>query len=522
MPRLKRKKSAEDAGSQGSASKANPSSRGRGRRSGAAGGDHLAAHLFVRALGLVYLLAFVSLGWQIGGLVGRDGVFPFGRLLAAAKAQLGSAAWQQVPTLLWLSSSDDALDAVWLLGATAAVLVLFGRLVAPALALAWLCYLSLVVVGGEFLEFQWDSLLLETGLLAIFLLPPALHSRFGDGAPFKAPLWLLRFLLFRLMWGSGLVKLLSGDPSWRSLKALEVHYETQPLPSIFGWWAHQMPPAMHQAATLLMFLVELLAPLLIFAPARLRRLAFLPLAGLQLVIAATGNYGFFNLLSLALCLLLLDDAAFPRRWASRVKPQLPTVAGRILEFAFWPLGAVLGLLALVVFASATLRIKADWPQPLVSLYQRAAPFRSVSSYGLFAVMTMERRELFVEGSRDGREWEAYTFKWKPEDPREAPSFVAPHMPRLDWQMWFAALGTPDGSFIRTLLSRLAEGDRAVLELFAHNPFPDGPPNFLRVRRERWRFTDRATRSATGAWWSRQDEADFLPPTATDRLILPAF
>jgi lipase maturation factor 1 len=513
MPRLKRKKSPEGAGERAPA--AEP--RSRSRRGGAVGGDQLASHLFVRALGLVYLLAFLSLGWQIGGLAGRDGVFPFARFLAAAKAQLGAGAWREVPTLLWLSSSDDALDAVWLLGATAAVLAMVGRLVAPSLAAAWVCYLSLVVVGGDFLEFQWDSLLLETGLLAIFLLPPRLHSRFAEGAPYKAPLWLLRFLLFRLMWGSGLVKLLSGDPAWRSLKALEVHYETQPLPTVLGWWAHQLPPFLHQASALSMFLIELLAPLLIFAPAKYRRWAFWPLIGLQLLIVATGNYGFFNLLSLALCLLLLDDAAFPRRWARRVKTLPASGLQKVLGWSFWPLGAVLGLLALVVFASAGLRIRADWPQPLVSLYRLAAPLRSVNSYGLFAVMTMERHELFIEGSRDGREWQAYTFKWKPENPQEAPSFVAPHMPRLDWQMWFAALGSPDGSFFRTLLSRLAAGDRAVLELFAHNPFPDGPPNFLRVRKERWRFTDRETRKATGAWWSREDEGYFLPPTATDRL-----
>lgn len=523
MPRIRQKKGAIGAAADEAppaAAKTKQGSRGRPRRAAAAAGDQLGAHLFVRTLGFVYFVAFLSLGWQIHGLVGPQGVFPFASYLAAAKAQLGAGAWQQVPTLLWLAPSDDALDGVWLLGTAAALLVIFGRLVAPALAASWICYLSLVVVGRDFLAFQWDNLLLEAGLLAIFLLPPKLHLRFAEGAPAKAPLWLLRFLLFRLMLGSGLVKLLSGDASWRSLRALEVHYETQPLPTFLGWWAHQLPARAQQASALAMFAVELLAPFLVFAPPRLRRLAFWPLAALQLAIAATGNYGFFNLLSLALCLLLLDDAAFPRRWASRAKNEPPRGPAKLWEWAFWPLGAVLGLLALVVFLSATLRLKADWPAPLVSLYQKAAPFRSVGSYGLFAVMTQERRELFIEGSRDGREWREYTLRFKPEDPQEAPSFMAPHMPRLDWQLWFAALGASHDPFFLTLMARLAGGDAQALELFAHNPFPDGPPNFLRVRQERWRFTDRATRERTGQWWSRQDEGYFMPPTSSEKLAFP--
>lgn len=483
-------------------------------------GDVLGAHCFVRALGLVYFFAFLTLGWQIHGLVGPEGVFPFAPYLAAAKAQLGGSAWQQLPTLLFFSSSDDALDVLWLLGAAAGLLVLFGRLVAPALAFAWLAYLSLVVVGRDFLAFQWDNLLLEAGLIAIFLLPPKLHLRFAEGSPLKVPLFMLRFLLFRLMFGSGLVKLLSGDLSWRSLTALEVHYETQPLPTSLGWWAHQMPPALHQASAAGVFLVELAIPWLIFAPAKLRRLAFWPLAVFQLLIAATGNYGFFNLLTLALCLLLLDDAAFPRRLEARARPQILHGPARLFEWAFWPLAAVLGLLALAVFASAPLRLRPSWPGPLISLYQKVAPFRSVNSYGLFAVMTPERHELFIEGSRDGRVWKAYRLPHKPQDPKEAPGFLGPYLPRLDWQLWFVALGDDRSPFFLTLMGRLAEGEKGVLELFEHNPFPDGPPAFLRVREERWRFTDRATRARTGAWWTRQDEGDFYPATRAERLARP--
>lgn len=520
MPRIRQRKGKSSPEGEGAAPSPPPAKSRRRQARPAAGGDQVATHLFVRVLGGIYVLAFVSLGWQIQGLVGPQGVFPFTTYLAAAKSQLGGDAWRQVPTLLWFSSSESALDAVWLLGAVAATLVIFGRLVAPGLAVAWFCYLSLVVVGRDFLAFQWDNLLLETGLLAIFLLPLRLHLPFAQGSPLPVPLWLLRFLLFRLMLGSGLVKLFSGDPAWRSLSALTVHYETQPLPTPLGWWAHQLPAGVHQASAAAMFAIELLIPLLIFAPPRFRRLAFWPLAGLQVLIAATGNYGFFNLLTLALCLLLLDDGAFPAGLARRAKAEKLAGPQRIWEWAFWPAAAVLGLLSVVVFLSTTLRVRADWPSPLVSLYQQVAPLRSVNSYGLFAVMTQERHELFIEGSRDGREWKAYGLPFKPEDENEAPPMVAPHMPRLDWQLWFVALGERDSPFLLTLLGRLAEGDRAALELFAHNPFPDGPPAFVRVRKERWRFTDRATRAKTGAWWSRVDEGDFYPPTRGDRLSRP--
>lgn len=517
MPRIRRRKDAGETPPAGPPKAAGSAARQRSRPA-TAGGDTLGAHLFVRGLGLVYVAAFLSLGWQIHGLIGPRGVFPFAAYLAAAKAQLGAAACLKVPTLLWLWPSDDMLDVVWLLGLAAGLLILGGRLVAPSLALAWLAYLSLTVVGRDFLAFQWDNLLLEAGLLAIFLLPPRLRLDLGAGSPLRLPLWLLRFLLFRLMLGSGLVKLLSGDPSWRSLRALEVHYETQPLPTFLGFFAHQLPAWAQRASTLAMFAIELAVPFLIFAPPRLRRLAFWPLAALQLAIAATGNYGFFNLLTVVLCFLLLDDAAFPRRLARLARPAAARGAERLFEWSFWPLGAVLGLLALMVFAASLARSRIDWPAPLIRLYRAADSFRAVGSYGLFAVMTQERHELFIDGSRDGREWREYRFSFKPEDPGRFPPVMAPHLPRLDWLMWFAALGEPEDRFFRSLMASLARGDKGTLELFAHNPFPDGPPQFFRVRRERWRFTDRATRERSGAWWSRQDEGFFLPPTSAEKLL----
>src|SRR6185369_14085981 len=248
------------------------------------------------------------------------------------------------------------------------------------------------------------------------------------------------WLLFRLMFSSGFVKLASGDPTWRNLTALTFHYWTQPLPPWTAWFVAQSPVAFHKFACFVMFAIELGAPFLIVAPRRLRLIACGAMAGLQILIAATGNYAFFNLLSLALCVLLVDDASFPRTLRQRAAADPRASRGR------WPvliLAPVLGLVLLVsvMLFAGTLRLRVPWPAPAVSLARATLPFSAVGTYGLFMVMTTSRPEIVVEGSEDGVSWLAYEFRWKPGDPMRRPRFVAPHQPRLDWQMWFAALGT---------------------------------------------------------------------------------
>lgn len=498
------------------AAKENPS------RATAAGGDVLAAHVYLRGLGLVYFFAFLSLWVQAEGLFGSRGILPMTPYLSAAQEHLGQASFWRLPTLFWLGSSDLALNLVCLLGLAAGLAVLAGRLVVPALIIAWASSLSLVTVGREFLGFQWDSLLLEAGFLTIFLFPPALKSPFGVGAPASWPLWLLRFLLFRLMVSSGLVKLLSGDATWRELSALSFHYETQPLPTWLGWWAHQLPASWQAFSVAMMFAIELVVPLLIFAPARWRRFAFPPFLLLQVLIATTGNYGFFNVLSLLLATLTMSDSCFPRRLRAKAHVHKAGLVDRTWRLTFIPVGTVVALLALLTFA-ATLRVLPNLPEPLRGLWSRAAPLRSVNSYGLFAVMTQERLEIVIEGSRDGREWRAYDFSFKPSDAKQRPAFAAPHMPRLDWQMWFAALGQAEQNpWFYAFLRRLGEGSPTVLELLARNPFPEGPPAFLRARLERYRFTDRPTRAQTGQWWRREEAGVYLQQVAVEKLLIEEF
>jgi hypothetical protein len=435
--------------------------------------------LFVRALALVYLCAFLSLAVQVEGLIGSGGILPAQELLRYVWERTGIERYWLLPTLFWLDASDGALLLACGGGAALSLALLAGLAPVPVLALLWALSLSLAGVGQVFLGYQWDALLLETGLLAIFFAPGGVRPGVA-GEPPRLVLWLLRWLLFRLMFGSGLVKLASGDPTWRSLAALDYHYWTQPLPTWLGWYAHQLPSWFQQASVAAMFGVELVAPWLVFAGRRARLVAFFPLAGLQLLIAATGNYAFFNLLTLALCLTLLDDQSLPGRWRARLAgpPLVPT--GRRFRPPDLALAAVVLPLSLMQLLAAT-RLPVRWPETLVALYRAAAPFESVNGYGLFAVMTTSRREIVVEGSRDGASWTAYEFRYKPGDARRAPGFVAPHQPRLDWQMWFAALAPCDASpWLTRFLQRLQQGSPAVVGLLAGDPFPGEPPHFGRA------------------------------------------
>jgi hypothetical protein len=478
--------------------------------------------LFLRALGLVYLVAFVSLLVQVHGLIGSRGILPAGTLMDAARtyfdgAHVGIERYRVLPTLGWISASDASLVAQCAGGAVAAAFVTAGLLEGPALALCWLLYLSLVTLGQDFLGFQWDNLLLEAGLIAIGTGAwSALRARVvRPHEPSRVVVWLFRWLAFRLMFESGCVKLLSGDATWRHLTALTFHYETQPLPTWIGWYAHQLPAWFQEASCAGVFIVELAVPFLVFAPRRLRIIGGLVMAVFQVLILLTGNYTFFNYLTLAIFLWLADDAALrriaPRALAARLSPTdvprvPPSMAGRALAIA----AAVVLVVASVVPLAGMFGIPAISLAPAEALARELAPLRSVNGYGLFAVMTTARPEIRVEGSDDGVTWKAYRFKYKPGDVTARPRFVAPYQPRLDWQMWFAALGTaPTTPWFMNFCERLLQGSPDVLALLAGNPFPDHPPRYIRAELEDYRFTDLATHRATGAWWTSTPKGEYL-------------
>jgi hypothetical protein len=467
---------------------------------------------FARLLGLVYLLAFLSLATQIIGLVGHDGILPGALVMDSARAVLapfGLERYRLLPTLTWLGTSDRFLQGLCFGGAALASLLIAGMAPVIVVPLLWLFYLSLSIVCREFLAYQWDALLLETGFLAIFIAPPRLRYRWQLGSdPPRLGVWLLRWLLFRLMLGSGAVKLMSGDPTWRGLTALAFHFWTQPIPTPIAWYADRLPRWFLSVSTATTLGIELVAPFLMLGPRRARSLAFGLLIALQAAIALTGNYGFFNLLAVSLCIFLLDDAVWKRILSSSPDARSPSESGRWRRLAVASVALVTVPVSVVVFAGS---LGIDLPgAPLVApVAAWVEPFRSVNSYGLFAVMTTTRPEIVVEGSDNGRVWQAYDFKYKPTDLHDKPTWVAPHQPRLDWQMWFAALGRYDTEpWFQNFCVRLLQGSPDVLRLLRTDPFRGRPPRYLRSVLYNYRFADAATHERDGVWWTREQVGDY--------------
>ena len=471
--------------------------------------SYFSSWLFLRGLGCIYLIAFLSLWVQIHGLVGSNGILPAEQYLEAVRQQIGTEGYYLVPTLFWLNPSDIFLHFLCAGGVLLSLVLIVGFFPTFTLAGLWVFYLSLVTVGQAFLSFQWDVLLLEAGFLAIFFAPLQLRETFTRASqPSTAFLWLLRWLLFRLIFASGFVKLAS-DEVWRNLTALNFHYETQPLPTSLGWYVHQLPEGFQKASVIGMFAAELVVPFLIFAPRRLRTIGCIGLVGLQMLIILTGNYCFFNLLTIALCLLLIDDVTWKGLLTKRFMPAIRFIEQpprRYKRICIAIVAALLLLLSGIRFGGQLFR---DARFPDVAWI---APFRSVNTYGLFADMTESRPEIIIEGSNDRITWETYQFRWKPGDLTAAPKWVAPHQPRLDWQMWFAAL---QGSYQRTpwflnFMGALLQGKSEVLQLLADNPFPDTPPRYIRATLYDYRFTDLATKRSEGTWWHREWKSMYCP------------
>jgi lipase maturation factor 1 len=422
---------------------------------------------------------------------------------------LGPGAYWNVPTLLWLSSSDAALRVIWIAGVCLSLLLVFGvnaRLLRFAL---FVLYLSVDTAGQVFMSYQWDALLLEAGFLAVFLGSEVVIVR------------LFRWLLCRLMFLSGAVKLASGDPTWRNFTALPVHYQTQPLPTPLAWYFYQLPGWFQRVSVGFLFFVELGVPLLVLAPRRVRHFAAFAIIVLQILILLTGNYAFFNFLAISLCLFAFDDRALARVMPKRMVERLtPPSAGKSPPKqsldgppSVWK--AVCTVVASLILFSSGFEMVGElsgrhW-YPADEVIRAISPFEIVNTYGLFAVMTTSRPEIIIEGSNDGVTWLAYEFKYKPGDLSRCPRVAEPHQPRLDWQMWFAALGNyRTDPWIVEFLERLLEGSPQVLALLRHNPFPAAPPRYIRAQLYEYRFTTKAERRATGEWWHREWKGTYVP------------
>lgn len=461
----------------------------------------LISWLFLRGLALIYFAAFASMAVQIEGLIGSNGILPATEKLGEIEQFFPQQKYWRLPTVFWFDASDAMLEAVCFTGMAAAVLLLVNVYVRAALTICFLLYLSLLEVGQDFMLFQWDAFLLEIGVLGLFL-----SWRSG------IVILLLRWLLARFMFMGGVVKLASGDPAWANLTALNFHYETQPLPTPIAYYAHRLPAGFHQFSVAGVFVIELIVPFFVFLPRPFRLLACGAFVLLQGSIVLTGNYNFFNLLVLLLCLCLLQDKDIVK-WlpqglsvAIRRHQPMPGAVANVCA-GLWA-GVVISVCAGYIWLY---HVKAPLPGPLAAVVRTTAHLSVVNNYGPFAVMTTKRHEIIVQGSNDGRRWRDYRFQYKPGRLDRPLSWNIPHQPRLDWQMWFAALAPPrTGAWFDRFLKQLLRGSRPVLALLAENPFPEHPPRYVRALLYHYSYTTLEQRRLDGTVWQRQFERIYWP------------
>jgi hypothetical protein len=488
--------------------------------------------IFLRALGLIYFSAFYSLIFQVRGLIGPGGILPAAEYLpAVAQYYHGFSRFWFAPTLYWISASNHALMVVCWAGLVASIAVIFNLWPRAALLVCLACFLSFVGASQDFSSYQSDGMLLEAGFISLFFAPPGLRPglRLTHG-PSRASLFLLRWEWFRIYFESGVVKVASGDYSWRHLTAMDDYYQNGPLPTWIGWYVQQLPHWFHAATALMTLVAELGLVFMLFLPRRWKIVAFCILTPFQIGIILTANYTFLNYLVLSLGFLLLDDEfvryILPSRWKQfglkKAVPQRDTEPASALAKArqsvsrrLRPAGLALSSVFLTWVFYATsfllLSILVPWnplPQaPVLAL----EPFRIANAYGLFAVMTHERYEIEFQGTEDGTTWIAYPFRYKPQDLKKPPGIYAPYQPRFDWNLWFASLGSwRQNAWVVQTQERLMRNQPDVLELFAGNPFPGKPPTSVRTVVWQYWFTDLATKRKEGLWWRRQLVGPYSP------------
>ncbi|MFY0575348.1 lipase maturation factor family protein [Cystobacter fuscus] len=453
-----------------------------------------------RGLGLAYLIAFLVALEQFRPLLGERGLLPVPRFITTVR-------FRDAPSLFHFRYSDRLLVVVALAGILLSLTIVLGLpdarpvpLTMAAWLVLWALYLSIVNVGQTFYSFGWESLLLEAGFLAAFLGPA------WSAVP--APiLWLFRWLLFRVEFGAGLIKM-RGDPCWRDLTCLAYHHETQPMPNPLSWYFHRLPRPLHRLEVLGSHFAQLVAPLLLFFPQPIASFAGLVIVITQAWLVLSGNFSWLNFVTIVLAASAFDDAALAR--------VLPLERAGTTVVA-WHDALVIAITALLVVLSY---------RPARNLFSREQimnasfdPFRLVNTYGAFGSITRERYEIVLEGTHDERltpdtEWREYEFRGKPTDPKRRPSQWAPYHLRLDWLMWFAALSPRYApKWFPPFVEKLLENDPATLRLLRHNPFADRPPRAIRAVLYRYRFTTWKERRDTGAWWTRTRLGDYLPPMA---------
>jgi hypothetical protein len=472
----------------------------------------LTRFVILRWLGFVYLIAFLVAANQIVPLVGEHGLTPAALFADRAAAHLGSKwdAFLLMPSLFWGGLSDSSMLAVSWIGAALSLAVLLGYANAVILFVLWALYMSLVNIGQDWYAFGWEIQLLETGFLAIFLCPLLDGRPFARRPPPTVVIWLFRWLIFRIMLGSGLIKL-RGDDCWRDLTCLYYHYETQPMPNPLSRFWHFQPHGFQQFGVLWTFLVELVAPWFAFAPGAWRHGAGFFLLTFQLFLISSGNLSFLNWLTIVPILACFDDSLLarllPKCWVERAR-----AAAAQAQPSRAHTGAAIALAVVVGFLSI---------EPVANLLSSSQLMNTsfnrlhlVNTYGAFGSVGRERLDIVFEGTEDpvlstATKWKEYAFKGQPVDLTRRPPFVAPYHLRLDWLIWFAAMSAPDDyPWTYHFVWKLLHNDAPTLGLLASNPFPQKPPRYIRAMLYRYEFAPPG--NPQGAWWKRTSLGPWLP------------
>ena len=479
----------------------------------------LTRFVLLRILGFVYFFAFLSLALQVIPLMGQNGLLPANNFLATFRLDNSLGAFFRFPTIFWFNVTDPFLLLLAWLGVILSLIVLIGFANAPIMFLLWIIYMSFVNIGQVFYSYGWEIQLIETGFLAIFLCPLWDPRPFPRYKPPKQVIWLFRWLAFRIYLGAGLIKI-RGDPCWRDLTCLYYHYGTQPIPNPLSPYFHFMPKFFHRNGVLLNHLAEIIAPFFVFWPGILRNIAGIIMVSFQFILILSGNLSFLNWLTIVPVIACFDDSFF--------KKILPKWIVKKSEFAHekqktyrwqpyisWSLAILIAMFSIPVVQNLLS------PHQYMNTSFTRIPL--VNTYGAFGSIGKERYELILEGTQDESItektlWKEYEFKAKPGNIYRNLPIIAPYQPRIDWQIWFAAMERPEQNpWLIHMIWKLLDNDKNTLSLIANNPFPDRPPKYIRVEFYKYQFAEPGNYERTV--WKRTYVGEWLQPLSRENLQL---
>ncbi|MBS1948801.1 MAG: lipase maturation factor family protein [Bacteroidetes bacterium] len=481
--------------------------------------------MILRLLGIVYAIAFLVAINQVVPLIGEHGLLPVGIFLKRVHDAYGYtiSGFVHYPSVFWFFHSDAGLLAIAWTGFVLSLVVLAGFANAPLMAALWFFYMSFVHIGQEWYAYGWEMQLLETGFLAIFLCPLFDMRPFPRRAPPVVIIFLFRWLIFRIMMGAGLIKL-RGDISWRNATALYYHFETQPIPGPLSRWFHFLPKIVLKTGVWFNWVAELVAPLFVFWPSICRHVAGTIIVLLQALLILSGNLSFLNWLTIVPALACFDDVFFAKLLPKKLvrlsgKAAANAEPSAVMRIASWTVAFVVAILS---------------AQPVANMISSKQimntsfdPLELVNTYGAFGTVGQQRLNVVFEGTMDDNptdsaNWRPYIYKGLPVELNKMPMQIAPYQLRFDWEMWFAAMSSPDEyTWTFNLVWKLLHNDRGAISLFANNPFPGRPPRYVRAVLYHYRFADPG--NAKHDWWERERIGGaWMPALSADNPQLIAY